>query len=241
LDPVVSTIVGVAAGVLSSVVVSFILAKSARKRIAARELIENGVALLKQGREMMDPKMLSAAIKSFENASASGALRHNSPEFVMLQNYLGIAYGTLAEVEDKAANCRNAIRAFELALKVRTLEKFPMDFAMTQNNLGNAYTTLAEVEDKAANCRNAIRAFELALKVYTLEKFPMDFAMTQNNLGAAYRTLAEVEDKAANCKRAKEAYNRALEVSQRLNLKEMVSGVQRNLARLQKFCDMPPA
>ena len=82
------------------------------------------------------------------------------------KNNLGSAYGTLAEVEDKAGNCRLAIAAHEEALRVRAYDAFPMGYGMTQNNLGNVYRTLAEVEDKANNCRLAIAAYEEALRVF---------------------------------------------------------------------------
>ena len=94
-------------------------------------------------------------------------------DYALAQNTLGNAYGTLAQVEDKAANCRKAIAADEAALTVYTRESFPMDYAMAQDNLGNAYRTLAEVEDKAANCRRAIAAFaESALDIYTPAESP---------------------------------------------------------------------
>ena len=133
-------------------------------------------------------------------------------QFAATQNNLGTAYGTLAEVEDKAGNCKLAIQASRAALEVYTQDRFPMQFAASQNNLGAAYRTLAEVEDKAGNCKLAIQAYRAALEVYTQERFPMDFAMTQNNLGNAYGTLAEVEDKAGNCKLAIQAFQAALAI-----------------------------
>ncbi len=131
------------------------------------------------------------------------------------QNLLGLTYVELAEVEDKADNCRAAIEAYQAALKVRTPDRFPTDYAMTQNNLGNAYGTLSEVEDKAANCQKAIEAYQAALEVYTRDRFPVDYATTQNSLGTAHQTLGEVEDKVINCQKAIEAYQAALEVRTR--------------------------
>jgi tetratricopeptide (TPR) repeat protein len=87
----------------------------------------------------------------------------------MTQSSLGIAYGTLAEIKDKAENCEKAIQAYQESLKVRTLEDFPMQYAMTQNNLGIAYGTLAKMKDKAENCNKAIQVFQESLKVRTLE------------------------------------------------------------------------
>ncbi|MCK4632946.1 MAG: tetratricopeptide repeat protein, partial [candidate division Zixibacteria bacterium] len=113
----------------------------------------------------------------------------SSPDYAKSRSLLGTAHLRLANVSEKASNCRLAIAAYEEALKVYTLEGFPMNYAMTRNNLGNAYSTLAEVEEKASNCRLAIAAYEEALKVRTLEDFPMQCAMTRNNLGTAYWTL----------------------------------------------------
>ena len=153
------------------------------------------------------------------------------------QNNLGNAYRTLAEVEDKAGNCKRAIGAYKEALRLQTLEEFPMDYGKTQNNLGNAYGTLAEVEDKGGNCERAIGAYKEALRVHTLEEFPMDYGMTQNNLGNAYSSLAEVEDKAGNCKRAVTAYREALSVYTEEQFPEIHKGVVHNLARtLEGVC-----
>ena len=81
----------------------------------------------------------------------------------LMENY---RYRTLAEVEDKAKNCKLAIESYRQALMVRTSDKLPMDYAMTQNNLGNAYTTLAEMEDKGVTCKLAIEAFWKALNIF---------------------------------------------------------------------------
>jgi tetratricopeptide (TPR) repeat protein len=149
--------------------------------------------------------------------------------YAITQNNLGNVYLKLAEVEDKAGNCRRAIKAYEEALRVHTLDKFPVDYGMAQNNLGGAYDRLAEVQDKAKNCRRAIEAYHEALKVRTLQRSPMDYAMTQNNLGAAYQGLAEVEDKARNCKRAIEAYQEALKVRTLEHFPPQYASTQSNL------------
>jgi tetratricopeptide (TPR) repeat protein len=160
-------------------------------------------------------KYLRLAIAAIEAALTVYTRERFPMQYGTIQNNLGTAYRTLAEVEDKAANCQKAIAAFEVALTVRTRERFPMEFGTTQSNLGAAYGTLAEVEDKAANCRKAIAACEAALTVRTRERFPMDYGTTWNNLGNAYCILAEVEDKAANCKKGIAAYKAALTVRTR--------------------------
>ena len=103
-------------------------------------------------------------------------------DYTMTKNNLGNAYSTLAEVEDKSSNCKNAIHVYEEALEVRTLAEFPMQYATTKNNLGTAYRTLAEVEDKSYNCKKAIHAYEEALKVYDSDRFPEIDKLIKRNL-----------------------------------------------------------
>ena len=155
---------------------------------------------------------MKTAIKAYEKALEFYTLEEFPEDYALLQNNLGNAYGSLAEVEDKAENCSRAMEAYNKALKVSTLERFPMQYATTQINLGNTYQTLADVEDKSGNCNRAIEAFEEALKVYTLKRFPIYNAMTNNNLGATYAKLAKEENKANNCKEAIKAFHEALKV-----------------------------
>jgi len=157
-------------------------------------------------------KYMRVAIKTFDKILKIRTLERFPIQYANTHNNLGNAYATLAEVENKADNCKKAIKAFKKTLKVRTLEKFPIQYANTNNNIAVAYSKLAEVEKKAQNCNRAIEACEEALKVYIMERFPMQYAGTQNNLGAAYCRLAEVEEKAENCKKAINAYEEALKV-----------------------------
>ena len=53
----------------------------------------------------------------------------------MTQYNLGTAYGTLAEVEAKAQNCKKAITALKEALKVYTKEEFPEIHRKVEHNL----------------------------------------------------------------------------------------------------------
>ncbi|MFH1373672.1 MAG: tetratricopeptide repeat protein [bacterium] len=154
-------------------------------------------------------KVGTAALKS---ALEVWTIKENREKYARAQNALGIAYRTLADVEDKADNCLLAIAAYEQALRVYTNDNFPLGYAITQNNLGNAYWTLAEIENKDNNCQKAIAAFEQALRVFTYDDFPMQYAGTQNNLGAACSMLADIEDKADNCRLAIAAYEQALRV-----------------------------
>ncbi len=174
-------------------------------------------------------KVKRLAVDTFQAVLSHWSLKTHTERHAMTQNSLGIAYGKLADIEDKAANCQKAIAAYQEALKVYTLERFPMDYAMTQNNLGVAYDTLAEVEDKAANCQKAIAAYQEALNVYTLERFPIQYAMTQNNLGAAYQSLGDIKDKAANGKKAIAAYQEALKVYRPEQFPMQYAAIQNNL------------
>ncbi len=56
----------------------------------------------------------------------------------MTYSNLGTAYRTLAEVEEKAENCRRPIRAFEEALKVYTEHDFPQMYGLEERNLRHA-------------------------------------------------------------------------------------------------------
>jgi len=127
-------------------------------------------------------KYMKLAIRAYQEGFKVSTLESFPKDYGMTQNNLGIAYGTLAEVEGKAENCRRAIAAFQEALKVRTVDRFPTQYGMTQNNLGNAYRMLAEVEGKAENCRRAILAFHEALKVFTKKDSPDVFVQIQQNL-----------------------------------------------------------
>jgi len=60
-------------------------------------------------------------------------------DYAMTQNNLGAAYGTLAEVEDKAGNCNKAIQAFKEALSVYTKEEFPEVYRIIEENIKNVY------------------------------------------------------------------------------------------------------
>ena len=139
-----------------------------------------GLALLERAQRSSKPtEDLHRATESFGSFIERCA---DTTEREGARNNLGTAYWALAEVEDKAANCRRAIGAYAEALKVRTPDVFPMDYGMTQSNLGTAYQTLAEVEDKPANCRRAAKAYAAALKVYTEEEFPEIFKGISRNL-----------------------------------------------------------
>jgi len=152
------------------------------------------------------------AIEAYEAALESLNINDNAARFANTQHNLGNAYWRLAEISNKAENCRKAIAAFTQALKVYTLSRFPVDWALTLSSLGNAYQRLGEEECKVENCQKAIVACSEALKVNTLKDLPVEYAWTQNNLGNAYLCLGSAKDKADNCRKAIEAYTEALKV-----------------------------
>jgi len=138
-------------------------------------------------------RLSRAAITAFEEVVTIHTRDAFPMGYAATQNNLGIAYRTLAQVEDKANNCRAAITACEEALTIRTRDAFPMDYAMTQNNLGNAYRTLAEVEDKANNCRAAITAYEEALTILSSHQLPQQVAVVRRNLQKAMQLCGSDE------------------------------------------------
>ena len=56
-------------------------------------------------------------------------------QYATTQNNLGSAYRTLAEVENKAENCKKAIKAYRAALEVFTADNFPEANRLVQDNL----------------------------------------------------------------------------------------------------------
>lgn len=183
----------------------------------AQLLLGNRALILGAG-QSNGAEYIKLSIKAY-----SMALRNRTPDrlpmaYAGAQNNLGIAYVTLARVEDKEENCRKAIEAYREALHIYTLWHSPVSYAATRYNMGVAYAAMAESENtsRVENCRKAIRAYEEALRVRTVEHLPIDYAVTQDNLGNAYRALAEADahdhDRVENCKKAIQAYLRALEI-----------------------------
>ena len=122
------------------------------------------------------------AVTAFEQALKVYSLDKLPVDYAMAQNNRGLAYRTLAEVENRQDNCKRAIAAFRESLRVRMLETRPVDYAKTQESMGFACWSLAEVEDKAENCRLAMHAFSEALKVFTPRDFPERSGGVQSNL-----------------------------------------------------------
>ncbi|MEM2930854.1 MAG: tetratricopeptide repeat protein, partial [Thermoproteota archaeon] len=75
------------------------------------------------------------AIKAYEEALKVYTRERFPMDYAMTQNNLGNAYRTLAEVEDKAENCKKAIKAYEEALKIFTEKEFPETHHLVKLNL----------------------------------------------------------------------------------------------------------
>ncbi len=179
--------------------------------------------------KLQKAEYINRAIKAYQNALKMYIEEQFPVDYAMIQNNIGNAYVTMAEVEDTAQNCKKSIKAYQNALKIYTEKQFPIQYVMTQNNIGNAYVRLAEVEDKTQNCKKAIESYKNALKIRTVEQFPIKYAMTQNNIGAAYGRLAEVEDKAQNCKKAIGAHQNALKLYTEKQFPIQYASIQNNI------------
>jgi len=71
-------------------------------------------------------KNLAEAIDAYEEALRVYTLEEYPVDYAMIQNNLGAAYRSLAEVKERAANLTKAINAYEEALKIYTAERYPL-------------------------------------------------------------------------------------------------------------------
>ncbi|MFX1520574.1 MAG: tetratricopeptide repeat protein, partial [Promethearchaeota archaeon] len=157
-------------------------------------------------------KYMKIAIESFEDALEVFTTENFPREYAIAKNSLGGTYIRLAEVENRAENCKKAINNFEEALNVFTFKDYPIQFAMTRINLGGAYGGLAEEENKAQNYRKAVDELEKALSVLSIDFLPIQYAMANGNLGTVYSGLAEEENRSENSKKAIKVLKEALRV-----------------------------
>jgi tetratricopeptide (TPR) repeat protein len=172
-----------------------------------------------------------AAIKCYDEALTGYTASRFPIQFGSIQVKRGNAFRALAEVWDKARNCKDAIEAYKEALKVYgpVTVAVATDYAMAQFNLGNAYRTLAEVEEKASNCKRALAAYSEASAVYTRDAYPEEYSRMQSAIGNAYRTLAEAEDALENCRSAIISHTDALTIRTRGSFPQEYGMSQHNL------------
>jgi tetratricopeptide (TPR) repeat protein len=162
---------------------------------------------------------MKLCIRAYENALNSPTLREGGGGEAL--NYLGVAYRTLGESEDRIQNCTKAVELFREALQSEENESSPLLrkgdggdvlYSSIQNNLGATYLRLAEVSERVENCLLAIEAFNQALKFRSLSRSPREYAATKCNLGVAYKTLSEVQDEIQNASKAIDSYLEGLRV-----------------------------
>jgi tetratricopeptide (TPR) repeat protein len=132
-------------------------------------------------------------------------------EHAEVQMLLWAAYSALAEVEDRAGNCKRSIEACERAIELYE-GRCPEELADAKKNLGYSLITLAEIEDAAENCLKAIEACRSAMEYYTVEKAPLEYADILKDLAFAFVSLARVQDKEESCKTALKAYKKAFKI-----------------------------
>jgi len=133
-------------------------------------------------------------------------------EYATIQTNLGVAYLSLAEINDKTENVTESIKCFNEALKVFTIDKFPYYYAANQINLGVAYLILDDEKTKKDNLMKSIEYFSEALKVPIIEKYLYEYAKIQRNLGTAYKDFADIEDRKENLIKSAKYFDNSLKV-----------------------------
>ncbi|MFX0066484.1 MAG: DUF4062 domain-containing protein [Candidatus Hermodarchaeota archaeon] len=152
------------------------------------------------------------AIAVYQAALDVWQLERYPEDYARTQQYLGLVYLSLAEVQEPEEYCRLAIQTYQAALQVYSVETFSIQYAQIQATLGIAYRRLADVRNREQNSQLAIRAYQKALKIMTVETFPLARAVIQNNLGMAYLMLAKVREPEKYCRLAIQTYQAALQV-----------------------------
>jgi tetratricopeptide (TPR) repeat protein len=69
---------------------------------------------------------VTKAIAAYEEALRVYILEEYPVGYAMIQNNLGAAYRSLAEVKNREVNLAKAVSAYEEALKIYTAEKYPL-------------------------------------------------------------------------------------------------------------------
>ena len=122
-------------------------------------------------------------------------MRRTSPaEHADALKNLGYSFITLAEMEDRAENCRKAIDACERALQYYTLETAPLEHADILRDLAFAYVTFSEVLDKEECSKKALKAYKKAFKIYRTRSEELE---REGDPGAH-----EMREKAEKCHRS---------------------------------------
>jgi tetratricopeptide (TPR) repeat protein len=152
--------------------------------------------------------VLFRSIQACQEALRVYGAEDHQAEYAEVQTILWAAFSALAEVEEKAENCKRAVQACEEALQIYA-ESSPQDFAEAQKNLGYSLITLAELEEKTANCKRAIDAYDSALRFYILRDSPLELAEVLRDLAFAYFTLSSAEGQIEFAMKAMKNYKKA--------------------------------
>jgi tetratricopeptide (TPR) repeat protein len=75
------------------------------------------------------------AIQAYQEALKVYVLDNFPTDYAMTQYNMGIIYGTLAEIQNKANNCNMAIKAYQESLKVFTRKEFPEVYNRVEKNI----------------------------------------------------------------------------------------------------------
>ena len=102
-------------------------------------LVKLGNKVYTEGLYILEIKaFMKIAIAVYEKALKLYTVNKFPMDYAMTQNNLGTALWTLAEVENKTENCKNAITAYQEALNIFKKEEFPEVFPLVSANLKNA-------------------------------------------------------------------------------------------------------
>jgi len=116
------------------------------------------------------PEFTKIAIYSYEGALKLVGQEKLHTKYAMTYYNLGIAYFSLAEVENNPENYKNCINSFRKALESLIPQDYPIQYIITQNCLGIAYQAIAKNENKSENYKASIKALRKALEIYSPDK-----------------------------------------------------------------------
>src|SRR5574341_1433767 len=158
----ISIIIAILSLVLSGLSYNFFVS---RENAAKENLKSQVYSSIQKADSLYEAGLFEEAIGEYENILNTISSKIFPDEYAAIQNNLGNAYSSLAEMRDKEPNIRRTINAYQEALKIFTVERYPSEHATVQNNLGTAYTKLAEVRDTESNIEKAIDAHQKALNI----------------------------------------------------------------------------
>jgi tetratricopeptide (TPR) repeat protein len=179
--------------------------------LRAKILMKNGIisqSLLKYTDEI---EYGYKAISAFEEIVRIFSLGQKKRETASAQLRIGETYSRMADIENTAINCKEAIKSYLKALKIYTRKEFLAEYIQTQYRLGVAYYKLSEVRNKIENLKKSIEETEKLRKIgKLLLAISGYYGYVQNLLGALYSDLAEVEENGEYYTKVFDFYQEAL-------------------------------